>query len=1095
MRCAVLGTISVNGSVPGSPLERRIMAALLVDRGVPVSVDRLTDIVWQGAPPRTADNALQSKISRLRGSFEPGSLTRVGLGYVLQLAVDAVDADRFDDLVTSAGPLDAPDRLDVLDDALALWRGRAFGEFADEDFARPAAVGLEERRLTAHERRVATLLELGRIDDVIGVADELIDEAPFRESFWIARMRALAASGRTVEALRTARRARERFIDETGVPPSAAISAVEQEIIARIDDDELAPEHRIESVDVSGAEVPIVELTPTTLSSRPLVELQPHVDLVGHRAHRIAVTAAIRAGLSGSPAVVCVEGDIGVGKTRILSEAVATARADGRRVLSARGLPDLQLPFGAVGQLMSAVGIRRPIGASIGDDGGVGSFHRAEHGNAAAAGLRLVDALVSEPTVVVIDDAHLLDTASSAALELVVAELEARATTEPVPVAMVIGFRSIDEATPTGDVLHRMRRHPVAVVRTIGPLDVGGVSELVRLRCGVRPSGSLTDRLIELSGGVPLLVNASLDTWFRRGLLTIRAGCLDVDGDADGPRAGEVDTGLEERWHRLSDAAQRTLLALSSSPLIALVAPPVLIAVVAEATDLDRGRVADALSELRTAHFIEGQRQLRLAPPHVVRFVTGIAPAEQRGTVAIGLADAVLSARVLPRDETIAESFPAVAVHALTSAESFGRVVDEIVEWAVSAGESAYAVGDWTAAAGHLALALERGGASIRLGDGTAIGFALAVSTFRAHDEARAQALLLDAAAAAEQLHDHRTEGLARTLVFRSAISFTGSTDLPAGVDRARRSLESFVERARADAPEIAAHACAVMAEESALRDRMDDAVAMVDEARRLTGPTPAVEFAAGLTELARLELPAARRRFDDSARLASESADRWSATWGLGRLGLVAVLAGDLTQAQHDVARARTAQHSVRSWSELALSAAIGAAIASAEGRADDAVARAEEARLLSTRAGYPHGLYISLPAALTAHLQNGDEAGARAELDRLRSLGAGRPWPQEILIDLVVGETARAREAACHRLQRLPSRPTLNKLAPIAAVAAAYGRGDDGSSPGAVTSVLEWLHDRGIRRVPGWPTLTLAPVAHEIRLLPESAAHVVVT
>ena len=229
--CTVLGTITVDGSPPGSGLERRLLAALLVWRRTVVSSDRLMEVLWPDGAPPSATNTLQSKVSRLRRLVGPGRLIRVGSGYVLDLPEHGCDADRFTDLVAGADGLEPADRIGILDEAIGLWSGRAYDDFADDDFARPAAIGLEQRRLAAEEKRLEARLALGRFDDVISAAEQLIVEDPFREGFWAAEMEALHRSGRSIEALRCYTRARDRFIDETGLPPSSRLTAIEQTIL------------------------------------------------------------------------------------------------------------------------------------------------------------------------------------------------------------------------------------------------------------------------------------------------------------------------------------------------------------------------------------------------------------------------------------------------------------------------------------------------------------------------------------------------------------------------------------------------------------------------------------------------------------------------------------------------------------------------------------------------------------------------------------------------------------------------------------------------------------------------------------------------
>ena len=57
----------------------------------------------------------------------------------------------------------------MLDEALALWRGRAYAEFADDDFARPEVARLEELAL-ALERSGASSRSAGRLLESASVA-------------------------------------------------------------------------------------------------------------------------------------------------------------------------------------------------------------------------------------------------------------------------------------------------------------------------------------------------------------------------------------------------------------------------------------------------------------------------------------------------------------------------------------------------------------------------------------------------------------------------------------------------------------------------------------------------------------------------------------------------------------------------------------------------------------------------------------------------------------------------------------------------------------------------------------------------------------
>ncbi|MFC8943101.1 winged helix-turn-helix domain-containing protein, partial [Streptomyces griseoincarnatus] len=66
----VLGHVSARserGQVPlGAARQRTVLAALLIEPGTHVSLDRLVDRVWGTTPPRSARQTLHSYVSRLR---------------------------------------------------------------------------------------------------------------------------------------------------------------------------------------------------------------------------------------------------------------------------------------------------------------------------------------------------------------------------------------------------------------------------------------------------------------------------------------------------------------------------------------------------------------------------------------------------------------------------------------------------------------------------------------------------------------------------------------------------------------------------------------------------------------------------------------------------------------------------------------------------------------------------------------------------------------------------------------------------------------------------------------------------------------------
>ncbi|MER7083425.1 AfsR/SARP family transcriptional regulator, partial [Saccharopolyspora kobensis] len=140
MRYGVLGPLTAwdsDGRVVRVPEAkvRALLAILLAHGGGPVSADRLVTDLWADAPPATPLNTLQSKVSQLRRALGRDQVVHQPAGY--RLLVDEVDAHRFEELVDRARAAGSPRvRADLLDDALGLWRGPAYADFADSPFAR-----------------------------------------------------------------------------------------------------------------------------------------------------------------------------------------------------------------------------------------------------------------------------------------------------------------------------------------------------------------------------------------------------------------------------------------------------------------------------------------------------------------------------------------------------------------------------------------------------------------------------------------------------------------------------------------------------------------------------------------------------------------------------------------------------------------------------------------------------------------------------------------------------------------------------------------------------------------------------------------------
>ncbi|MBN9742404.1 AfsR family transcriptional regulator [Amycolatopsis sp. A1MSW2902] len=212
---------------------RRLLAVLLASDGGPVSADRLLYDLWGTELPGKPLGALQAKVSQLRRVVGRDRLERQPAGYRLRIEhTEDLDARRFRELVAKARSTPDPrSRVALLTEALELWRGAAYADFADEDFARADAHRLTEQRLTAAEERAKAWLDTG---DHAAAADELavlVSAHPLRESLRGVQMRALYLSGRQGDALASYAELRERLAEELGVDPSRELRGLHEAML------------------------------------------------------------------------------------------------------------------------------------------------------------------------------------------------------------------------------------------------------------------------------------------------------------------------------------------------------------------------------------------------------------------------------------------------------------------------------------------------------------------------------------------------------------------------------------------------------------------------------------------------------------------------------------------------------------------------------------------------------------------------------------------------------------------------------------------------------------------------------------------------
>ncbi|MFF3320406.1 BTAD domain-containing putative transcriptional regulator [Streptomyces sp. NPDC003035] len=462
MRFGVLGETAVwteDGRTVRVPelKVRTLLASLLVDTGRPVAAHRLVDDLWGEETPGNPLRALQAKVSQLRRVLEeaePGGrdlLVSRAPGYQLLLPKDSLDADRFTALAARARSVADPERrAGLFAEALEVWRGPAFADFADEPFVRAAVNRLEEERLLVLEEAAVNRLDMGEHALLTGELAELVERYPLRERLCAVRLKALYRAGRQSEALAGYEELRARLAEDLGLDPGPELVALHGAILRQ--------DPALDAVR-AGPSVSATDPVPAA-RSRDVHEVRgnlpvPLSGLVG----REAAVEEIRELLAGRR-LVTLTGPGGVGKTRLAVEAAGQVRElfpDGVWLVELAGAG------GALAEVVAAA-------MELRDDGAWGL--RPVEGWTPGGAERLAAVLRGKRMLLVLDNCeHVIDEAAT------LAELLLRTVPD-----LVVLTTSQEPLSLAGETLW-----------AVPPLDLSGAVELFVARATASAPGFVPD--------------------------------------------------------------------------------------------------------------------------------------------------------------------------------------------------------------------------------------------------------------------------------------------------------------------------------------------------------------------------------------------------------------------------------------------------------------------------------------------------------------------------------------------------------------------------------------------------------------------------
>ncbi len=316
----------------GRRKTRSLLKLLLTRPGRAFSRDEIVEALWPDASPGAAERSLRVTVSLLRRALEPdlerGSDSRYILrrppGYLFDRGVDCeVDAWELEKRQQRAKAAQEQERLEEAIEeyraGLALLGGEFLSEEPYEEWAVEAREEWRERHLTVLSDLAECLALRGRYTEAVETCNRALDLDRYCEDLHRRLMLYHYCAGEQTLALRAFRTYARMLKEELGAAPSPDLIGLMEQVEAR---------------DVPGVDT----LRRYPRPRRPLKfpYSLSRTYFAGRDREYALLAERLREATEGSGGAVAVEGEAGVGKTRLVEELLGYARARDVQVFSGR---------------------------------------------------------------------------------------------------------------------------------------------------------------------------------------------------------------------------------------------------------------------------------------------------------------------------------------------------------------------------------------------------------------------------------------------------------------------------------------------------------------------------------------------------------------------------------------------------------------------------------------------------------------------------------------------------------------------------------------------------------------------------------------
>ncbi|HEX5695049.1 MAG TPA: AAA family ATPase, partial [Acidimicrobiia bacterium] len=653
---------------------RSLFAYLVMNRGHPQQRDLLAGLFWPDLPDGKARRRLSHTLWQIQDAVNDGQVSHLAvtadtLAFDTNTPywLDVEDFDRFFEASQSSRRETVPGAVfdaAALRSCVDLYRGDLLAGFFD-DWVVVDQDQYRQKYLVALSRIVDVTKANGAYEEALGYARRLTHHDPLSEEAHQEVMRLCFLLGRTSDAVQQFERCRSILNEELGTEPSEPTMELYQKIVRQ---------RRSGIRPLKGEERSL------RLGGRA------DTPFVGREEERRTIVDYLERVLAGSGGVVLVEGEPGVGKTRLGLEAVEDAQWRGFEVSWGSCSPGALRPFAPLVEVLESlsplraeqlseqvapVWFREALRLAPALSGRVSPSAVAAPLRPEEESSRMKEALVHTlgalgriaPHLVVVDDVHWADEDTLSVLT----QLGSRLDGSRILVLLLYRSEEARGDPDVWDVLRALDRAAGLGRVVLSPLSVFELADMVKRILGVSSlEPVVAAQLHRRTGGNALFVLETLLALRDQGVFEVGddpAGVLErqVAGQTI-PVAPRVRSVIDSRMQLLGDKVTAVY------EVAAVCGDPVDLDLLAIGSDLPRSSVIEAVDELLNRGLIrdEGDGHYRMTHDQVRQVVYERIDPERRQHLHRRLAETLAEAN--PDDvEAIGHHFREGAVHDLAA--------------------------------------------------------------------------------------------------------------------------------------------------------------------------------------------------------------------------------------------------------------------------------------------------------------------------------------------------------------------------------------------------------------------------------------------